>query len=376
MDVGHAPLAPSSGFQWRYCPGSVIMQTIAGPSKDTEASEEGNAAHWLAAEWLNGADPGALVGKPAPNGHVITLEIVKYVRVFVEAVQSIVANNEDAELWVEYRVGIASVHPDCWGTFDIGIYIRSTKTLYILDLKYGWGVVEVEDNEQLQLYGLGFVEELVTQRARPVENLKLGVIQPRAYHRDGPVRIIDLPKAALRPFLDEMKIAAPKALDPGAQCVTGPHCKNCDARQICPALRSAADHAMDFIEVAQPEVLSPHDLGLYLVELDKYEALIKARRKSLKNQAESYLASGQAVPGFTIGFGRSTREWNQTDEYMKTTGQLIGVSFSKEVMLSPAQVETAGVDKKIVSQYVTKKPGKPTLKAGDPSELAKRIFNQ
>lgn len=376
MITQHAPLPPSGGFQWRYCPGSIVMQALAMAAGQTAASIEGDAAHWTAEQLYHGVTASSLVGKPAPNGHVITEEIIKHVMIFVETIRAIVERYPDAEVWIEYTTAIDSVHPDCWGTFDCAIYIPSLKLLYILDLKYGWGIVEAFDNEQLNLYGLGFVEELITKHRRPVDNIKVGIVQPRAYHSEGSVRIVDLPKQDLIPFRAEMIEAAKLAVTPGAPCKTGTHCKNCDARYMCPALRHAVDHGLDFIDSAQPEELSPEDLGQYLHILRNYSKLFSARLKSLESRAEALIELGQPVLGHSIGPGRGSRDWNRPDDEMKMIGQLIEVPFSKEVMLSPNQVENLGVAKDIVAQYTKTIRGKPKLLTVDPSILAKRIFKQ
>jgi hypothetical protein len=352
------------------------MQMLAGEAEDTAAADEGEAAHHYLAEILHGVEPESLIGTPTPQGYIMTRQQLKYVSVFVDFVRAIQLNYPDAELWIEHTVAISSVHPDCWGTFDCGIYIPSIRKVYILDLKYGYGLVDVYDNAQLQLYALGFLEELITHRQRPVDDIVIGIIQPRAYHSLGQVRTQSVTKPQLSAFLDEMRIAAAEAMGPNPTTLTGKHCKHCTAAAFCPALKNAADHAMDFIDRAEPQNLSPQDIALYLDAMEPRYGALKTRYEALKAQAEAYVQQGQIVPGWRMGLGRGSRIWNRSDSEMITLGKMLGVPLSKEVLLSPNQAEDAGVGKDVVEAYQTKIPGKPKLERGDASELAMRIFNQ
>jgi hypothetical protein len=375
MDYDHAILQPSGSLEWRYCPGSILMQAMATKMDNGKAADQGNAAHWAGSEILNGVETGSLLGLAAPNGYVITREILRYVDEYVGAVRGLMKLHPDADLWIEHRVDISTVHSDCWGTFDLGVYVPSLRLVYILDLKYGYGQIEPRDNSQLNLYALGFMEELV-KRSRPVDQIKVGVIQPRGYHPDGPVRIVDVTKKELYAFRLEMQVAAERAVVPAALCITGQHCKNCEARGICPALRKATDNAMDFVEMAQPEQLTGANLGLYLQLLKQYKELLDARYKSLSTQALDLINRGQPVLGHHVGPGRGSRDWNKPDADIKLLGMMADIEMTKETLLSPNQAETAGLDKKIVAAYVIKTVGKPKLMGGDPSELAERIFNK
>ena len=59
MSEVHATLAPSAANQWYYCAGSILMQDSVPPlEEDTEASREGDAVHWVAAEVLQNSGCG------------------------------------------------------------------------------------------------------------------------------------------------------------------------------------------------------------------------------------------------------------------------------------------------------------------------------
>ena len=100
------------------------------------------------------------------------------------------------EILIEQRFSLAKINPpfDAGGTGDAVILDRVNKTIEIVDLKGGRGVVvEAVGNKQLRTYALGAV------LANPGDwrTVRVTIVQPRAPHPDGRIRseepdVIDL----------------------------------------------------------------------------------------------------------------------------------------------------------------------------------------
>jgi len=138
---------------------------------------------------------------------------------------------QDGVIYPETRVDFGDQFGfvDLFGTSDV---VRITdELLEIADLKYGRGVVEVEANTQLMLYLSGAVRKF---GARPM--YRLTVYQPRAFHKDGYIRSVDVTPGQLEDFnlLLEKAIAGNYA--PKPEFTPGDHCRNyCSAMGSCKA---------------------------------------------------------------------------------------------------------------------------------------------
>lgn len=97
---------------------------------------------------------------------------------YVDTVWTLAQNNE---LLVEQRVDFSHITgvEESFGTAD-GIIIAGNE-LQIHDLKYGKGVrIDAEQNEQLQLYALGALEQF--SMLYDFETVRLFIHQPRLNH--------------------------------------------------------------------------------------------------------------------------------------------------------------------------------------------------
>src|SRR3546814_2449740 len=125
-------------------------------------------------------------------------------------------------------------------TGDAVLYRPSTGELRVYDLKYGRGVpVEVERNSQELYYGLGAT---MAEPGRLVNTVELVIVQPRAPHRDGPVRRWETTGMELPDWAVELVDAAKRTARPDAPMNTGEWCKSCTA---APTRQALSQKAMD-----------------------------------------------------------------------------------------------------------------------------------
>lgn len=140
--------------------------------------------HEVAAAILEGdiqEQPVAVHDAMQDTGHILDLEEIEVVDVYVGYVRALVAGREGgapADAWaVEQRVHPHSISPDLWGTADLFAWIAAPPRLHIADFKTGYMPVAAVGNPQLFTYALGVLqrEDMIDYDAEVV----LTIVQPR-----------------------------------------------------------------------------------------------------------------------------------------------------------------------------------------------------
>jgi hypothetical protein len=273
---------------------------------------EGNAAHWIAATVLNdmcqfGQARAIKPGMSAPNGVLITEEMMEAVEVFTDTVIDEfgtdcfpITAQSLTRLQVEQRLEITNVHPQNWGTPDVfWAVVNPGKAAYVdlWDYKHGHRFVDAFENLQLVDYVAGILNDPAVAGIDPANiKLTLGIVQPRNFHPLGPVRRWTLTAAELAPYVERLRIAAHAAMGNDPKTVVGDWCRDCSGRRGCVALQRAADAAMDLAESAAAQDLPPAALGTELRMIHRAQKLLDARATGLEEHAASLLKSGTAVP--------------------------------------------------------------------------------
>lgn len=368
--TGHSVLAPSSMARIAQCPGSVSMQAAYPADGSSQAALDGEASHWAAAEMLAGRLVD--VGQVAPNGVVLTREMVEGADLYYDDVALTLRalGRTPADGAIERPVPIPRIHAECFGTPDYAIQIGDT--VYVWDYKFGHRVVEVVRNLQLVAYALGLVGSADDHGIDVV----CRIVQPRAPHRDGPVREWRFPAADLRGFENILVRAAAEALGPAPATRAGPECRDCSARHACPTLQAAAFDAVAHAGDSIPADVSPQALGTELRVLRRAAEMLRARLDGLEQQALSIIQAGKHVPGWAVVRGAGRRKWAVPDAVVIDMAAMLGVSVAKPVeALTPAQAVRAGLPEALVDGVSQRVPGAVSLDVDDGSK-ARSIFGR
>ena len=356
-EKSHASLGASKAERWWECPGSVRLEEGL-PDVSSEYAAEGTGAHALAELGLrNSVDLLTYLGTKV-EGVEVTEEMCEHVAIFTDYCLSL--RNVASQEWIEKRFNLRKLNPPT-PMFGTGDYVALMgRTLEVVDLKYGVGVVvEATNSKQLQYYALGVLLELEDEGIRGIDEIKLTIVQPRASHKDGMVRSFTLSYSEMLDFASELLAAARRTQEPDAPLHPGRHCRFCKASGRCPAQLAAAQTAAMVEFSAMPVDLPPDPALIPIDTLAEWHAkfhLLEAWMKSVTGRLQSTLESGVPVPGLKLVARRANRSWVSETE---TQQWLDGYGVARDAYLdmslkSPAQIEKV-VGKKNLPADLTQK---------------------
>lgn len=359
MSKAHARLAPSSAAATVQCPGSVVMRERYPDPGDTEAAREGEAAHWVVEQMIEGVI--LPVGTPAPNSVIVTPEMLGGGRMMVQDMQDQLGEQWREMVRVEQTLPPdPGLSPHCFGTPD-AVAIRG-RMIYIWDYKFGFGPVPVRDNWQLITYLMLLVYHAGIKNDLDY-TVRFAIAQPRDYLSGvHGVKSLHVPLGHLRAEFNVLRGAFAEALGPNPRLRVGPECKNCSARARCPELLRAGLREADWGMGAVPHDLTPAAMGLELRMLDRAIATLEARRNGLVAQAERLIMSGAQVPGYALSRSEGRTVWSKDAPVVINTGKMLGFDLAKPAeAITPKQALALGVPETLVRQWSEMRPGAAKL---------------
>ena len=353
-DRAHALLSASSSARWLACPPSAVAaETYA--SEDTEYTREGTTAHEVA----------ELVARqrllqPAlvwsDSNEDITNEMIDCANGYADYIQEQI-KSDNAVVLLEQRVDFSPWVPDGFGTADC-IIIQSS-TMDVIDYKFGKGVtVSAESNPQMQLYGLGALNDYGF--VYEVEKIRLHIYQPRLNN----ISVDEITVDELTEWAEKtVKPTAEKAAKGKGAYKAGEHCRFCPHAGRCRTLtKTCTEHINTHGMKASIEVLAPWEVA----EVLRMEPLVSLWLKRVKDQALTTMMNGGEVPGYKVVAGRGSRAW--ADD-LEVAAELERAGYNHEEitkteLLSVAAMEKALGKKKvaeIVGGQILSYTGAPTI---------------
>lgn len=368
--AAHARLAPSAAGRWVRCPGSVILSEAYPETEETQEAQEGTAAHWAATELAAGRM--VAEGQISPDGWVLDEDQIEGAELFVAHIPPSVRILAHIEKRLSMREGRGFIHAYNWGTPDLWALDVACKIVYLYDYKYGHGLVDVFECWQLIDYAAGVMN------AAPIVDdtwtFEFGIVQPRAFHRDGHVRRWRVSVAELRKYWFTLQTAAEEAMSPDPSLVPGEHCRHCPARHACPALHNEVSQIAPRLERAVALELPDNALGFELRQLYHMQRLLNARVSGLEVEAEARIKSGKPIPWMALESKPGREKWTVDAAMVLELGKAAGVDLSKPPQpVTPRQARNAGVPDEMVKAFA--KRGNTALKLSViNSREVRRIF--
>jgi hypothetical protein len=276
----------------------------------------------------------------------------------------------------ETRLDISHVHPKLYGTGDACIVKVARKTLVTGDFKYGVGIaVDAKDNEQLMTYAIG---QRHLYRHHNIKKVILVIVQPRAYHRDGPVRSHELAVEELDAFEAQLRKDAARTDDPGAPTAAGDHCRFCPAAYRCTTLTDKVAQILGIksvktirYEADMPDIkkMKPEDIARVMRGMP----IVESWMRRVNEHAHAGAMRGVVPPGMKVVERRKYRKISDV-ESLKFDLELMG--FDVEDYMKPSTLRGVGAlesltgkakFKKTFGKYVeTKSTGFVLAAAEDP----------
>lgn len=353
--MAHAKLSPSRASRRMECPGSMALEEKYPESSESPAAREGTAAHWVAAEYIR---LGEISAEYAPNGELITQEMVEGAQLYTETVASYYSLNPEAHLLspihIEETIDISNIHPECFGTPDLWFVLN--EHLYVFDYKYGHGFVDVYENWQLLEYAAGIIQ------TNTVSKITLVIVQPRCFVAAS-VRHWDLTAPQLYRYIERLKESELGSMIPDAVLIPSySACRYCTGRAVCPALANTSYCISDISRMDINTELDPIQTGRELKQLRTSAQLLNARIISLEIQAESMIAKGERVEGFSLESTAGREQWTKSAEEIITLGDLMGIDLSKpKEPITPVQARKIGITDEVLKIYAQRTRGKLKL---------------
>lgn len=315
----HSPLGASSMDRWSQCPASV-RESVGKQGHTNAHAEEGSLAHKLAADWFTSHT------KPEfPNK-----EMEECITAYYDYVQAQIHPHD--RVFIEHQFDLSAVHPGCFGTCDVVIWMPDSRRLMVIDLKYGAGKpVFAVQNPQLLYYALG---ALLTIKA-PVTTVSMVIFQPRLIlDGDEGIRSEVIDAIDLLDFSVDLRNYATATQQSDAPFHPGPYCRYCLANPGCPALEAEVQ------AIAKTSFSAPAYDPAKLAEMLDKRPVLEAALKALDEFAYAEAEAGRCPPGYKLVDKRATRKWKDGDALKNQFfGQFRERMFEPIELKSPAQME-------------------------------------
>lgn len=380
----HAILSPSGAPKWMTCPGSAAMEQ-GMPNPSSKYADEGTAAHFLAACWLNENGNARnyfgktiqifeddvcgwkdVIGDPSTyniklrSEWKVTEDMLHHIQKYVDNVKNYVFEHDSpvALMYVEDRLPLTKItgEKDAYGTADLVVF--SGDELQIHDLKYGQGVdVDAENNYQLMIYAAGALDKYKDTYTIPIKSIRLVIHQPRKNNFPEwsmPIRELIRAKSSIYSaatncwdILDRVEEDKSKISEEDLE--VGPHCRNafCRARSICPALTGKVLEAT----AADFEDLTKKEMPLH--EKMKLIPIVEDWCKAVRAQVEAKLFTGEDVPGFKLVQGRKgNRAWDDKDGIEK---EMLAMRITHKYIYDYKLASPATLEKHAKNNHINKK---------------------
>lgn len=350
----HALLSASSSHRWLNCnPSARLEQEFA--DRETEAAAEGTAAHALAEHKLRKA---LKMRTKKPISKYDSDEMDAYTDGYVEFVLEQLAEAKkdckDPLILVEQKLDFSCFVPDGFGTGDC--IIIADKTLHIIDLKYGQGIlVEAEGNPQMMLYALGALR--LFDSLYDIETVSMTIYQPRREN----VSTWSTPVEALMEWTENtLKPKAELAFKGEGEFQPGSWCTFCKAAVKCRA-RAEAKLQLAQYEFAMPPLLTDEEIEDILTRLDDLTKWANEIQAYAQNAAINH---GKNWRGFKLVESRTNRKYTDEEAVAQAAKDAGYHDIYKHSLITITEMERLMGKKtfaEVLGALVVKPQGKPTL---------------
>lgn len=300
----HAFLSASASHRWLACPPSAKLCSEV-PDEESPYAKQGTDAHELC-QYLVEKELGRDVADPTPNLEFYDAEMQESAEGYCSFVMEQIAKAKefcpDPLVCVEQKLDYSKWVQDGFGTGDC--VIVADDTLYIIDMKYGVGVLvsasgeDGSGNSQLKCYALGALDTFGD--LYDIRRIKLSIYQPRRENTD----TFEMSVEELLKWAD--KVLSPRAklaYEGNGEFCAGEHCRFCRIKATC---RERVAYSLELAkyEFAEAPSLTSEEIVAILPQIDT----LVSWADDIKAYALQEALSGTFYPGFKPGRGKKREE--------------------------------------------------------------------
>ena len=329
----HSVYSFSSSSRWieTACPATIRMSRGI-PGSTNPMAELGTAAHELGEFCLTfGVTPYECLGMTF-NNHEVDDNMAGHVAVYVNFGNDLRLRTGQKPM-LEQRVTMSSLgRTDVFGTSDFTLIAGDT--LYVVDYKHGYGIVEAEGNPQLAGYGIATLDTF--NLWDQIKTVHVTIVQPRASHIAGPIRTVTYTIEEIREWQQKFSRSVLLADDREQRPNAGSWCKYCPARGKC---RARMERTLQFAYTDVPiDEVSPGEIEVLFSEIEAINTHL------------------EAIKGHALGLGRDGHKFDK----FKLVKSIVRAKCHDEKALITDAIES-GVDegklyeRKLVSMTKAKK---------------------
>lgn len=224
----HLKIGGSTAARTLACPAWLERSKNMPKQKSNVYADEGNLLHDAMEEFfMNGIPFESMIGKLTYAEQMLTSHHVKHL---LEP-----ARNCVEEVFDKYDIDEFTCEPfveiipdEAGGSIDLLGCSSDRKTVLVLDYKFGAQSVAVDDNKQLQFYGLAAkIDPKTRYFFEQAQNVVYCIVQPKLSY---------IPQVWENSVagLSEYHTALVNAIANPERSQTGSHCKYCPAKAACP----------------------------------------------------------------------------------------------------------------------------------------------
>lgn len=332
-------LRSSQLSRFMHCSGYVDLPQESTSSK---AAEEGTAWHWVIEQYLAGKTVN--LHTVAPNGVAVDEDMLHYT---AQVIKELSGKKIFSEYPITYRPN-DKFNCEITGTCDS--WWQEGDTLYVNDYKYGFNLVEVENNWQLLSYAFGVMTS--HPDSSNIKTIVLSIMQPRPHHEDGWYRSVELSVETLFSYYQHLGAKVEEYFTNGGVLQTGKHCKYCTGvAQTCTAFNKSFNAALEFTEHSiEVDKLANDELDKYLIVTERAQEILKIKKEALEFTVKSKLNNGEKIGDWRNVESFGHRKWNAVFK-VEDVELLSGIKLTESTIISPAQAEKRGLDKDLTKLF-------------------------
>ena len=353
------------------CPAWATM-AVGYPENKSESMREGASAHQLASELITHCAPlwDDWKGKQSVSGIPYTEAMFEGAKMYSE---DILACLEDSGcLGINHPFTASKVSTLNTGKCDAFIHDIDSGVLWIWKYQFGYTPAEVFENWTLLNVACGLLESF--KEPHGVHTVTMRIVQPRAFHQDGPVREWSIHISELNKYANILRTGANNSLDPKAKAQSASHCKRCTARHTCPASLKSGLTLYEVATQSTPLSLSPEALSVQYGIVKRASEQLEGIKAGLEEQITETLKNGSSIPGYILGTSRTHPKWrHKVDEVIKI-GKEAGLDLRKKEVITPIQARKLGIDPETLNENTYIPQGKEKIISEPTDTLTKKVF--